>query len=214
MNLEEMRQSYSMAGLSEKDMADDPLVQFQSWLVEALNCGAPDWLEVNAMTLATTDGHGSVTSRIVLLKALEDDKFWFFTNYESIKGRQMQACPKVSLCFHWPHVQRQVRIDGTVEKATRERSETYFQSRPRDSQLGAVASNQSDIVADRETLERAMESAAMQFDGQTIPCPEHWGGYGVTPHSIEFWQGRVGRLHDRIHYTRSDHQWIMQRLSP
>ena len=214
MNLEQMRQNYALGGLRKRDMASDPMVQFDFWLKEALQDDLPDWFEVNAMTLSTSDTTGKVSSRIVLLKGVQDNKFWFYTNYDSDKGQQMAANEHVSLCLHWPHLQRQVRIDGTVEKSTREQSVEYFHSRPRDSQLGAVASSQSRIVENRDVLESAMSEAAKEYGDGTVACPKNWGGYGVTPDAIEFWQGRASRLHDRMKYSRENNQWTLHRLSP
>lgn len=214
MNLRDMRLNYTQSGLDEKDVVDDPLVQFQNWLDEALDEELPDWLEVNAMTLSTADCGGSVTSRIVLLKGLHDGSFWFYTNYDSAKGQQMAQNPRASLCFHWPHLQRQVRVEGDVIKASRRQSVEYFHSRPRDSQFGALISSQSDVVSGRQVLEIAMNAAMEKYGDNEIDCPDNWGGYGVRPNSVEFWQGRTSRLHDRIRYRRQEENWIVERLSP
>lgn len=214
MNLEQMRQNYALAGLRKRDMASDPLVQFDSWLQEALQGDLPDWLEVNVMTLATSDSAGKVSSRIVLLKGVKDNKFWFYTNYDSDKGQEIAANPQVSLCIHWPHIQRQVRIDGMAQKSSRQQSVDYFHSRPRESQLGAVASAQSQVIENREVLEAAVDQAAKRYENETVPCPDNWGGYGVTPITIEFWQGRTSRLHDRLKYVFENNQWTLHRLSP
>ena len=214
MKLSDMRLSYSQGGLHKNDVVDDPMVQFQKWLDEALVAELPDWFEVNAMTLSTSNGSNHVASRIVLLKGLDDGKFWFFTNYDSDKGQHMEANPSVSLCFHWPHLQRQVRAEGVVQKAPREVSQSYFHSRPRESQLGAVASKQSVVVEGRDVLENAMNVAAKKYADQEIPCPDNWGGFAVNPSVVEFWQGRTGRLHDRIRYRRQVDDWLIERLSP
>lgn len=209
-----MRRSYKLGRLLEKDIARDPMVQFRTWLSAATEGELPDWMEANAMSLSTSDGEGGVTSRIVLLKGLEDGKFWFYTNYGSQKATQIEANPKVSLCFLWQHVQRQVRIEGTVQKASRDQSTSYFRKRPRDSQLGALVSQQSTVIASREVMEKHLEELKTRYAETEIPCPEDWGGYCVTPSRIEFWQGRESRLHDRLRYFKAGSQWIVERLSP
>ncbi|QEF96387.1 Pyridoxine/pyridoxamine 5'-phosphate oxidase [Stieleria maiorica] len=214
MSLYEMRQSYKLGRLEEKDIAADPMVQFRIWLGEAIEGPLPDWVEANAMTLSTSDGQGGVTSRIVLLKGLDDDKFWFYTNYQSHKAGQIRSNPNVSLCFLWPHVQRQVRIEGTAAQASRDQSVRYFRSRPRDSQLGALVSQQSAVVDSRDVLEKRLAELKKRYADKEIPCPEDWGGYCITPGRFEFWQGRESRLHDRLCYRKQDSRWILQRLSP
>lgn len=214
MSLYEMRRSYQLGSLLEKDIDPDPMVQFRRWLKQAAEVNLPEWVEVNAMSLSTSGREGEVTSRIVLLKGLDDGKFWFYSNYGSAKARQMEANPNVSLCFLWQHVQRQVRIVGTVEKAPREQSVRYFRSRPRDSQLGALVSNQSDVIASRTVLEKHLKELDEKYADAEIPCPDDWGGYCVTPRAIEFWQGRESRLHDRLRYRAEGSRWIVERLSP
>lgn len=214
MSLYEMRRSYKLGSLLEKDIDRDPMVQFRRWLEYAGEGELPDWVEVNAMSLATSDREGAVTSRIVLLKGLEDGKFWFYTNYSSDKAVQMESNPRVSLCFLWQHVQRQVRIVGTIEKAPRDQSVRYFRSRPRDSQLGAIVSQQSGVIESREVMEKRLAELKQQYAEAEIPCPDDWGGYAVTPHQIEFWQGRESRLHDRLRYRKEDSGWVVERLSP
>lgn len=214
MSLHEMRRSYTLRELNEKDIDSDPMVQFRTWIKEAVEGDLPDWLEINAMTLSTCDENASVSSRIVLLKGLDDGKFWFYTNYDSDKAKQMEANPNVSLCFLWHHMQRQIRIEGTVAKASREQSTSYFHKRPRDSQLGAMVSAQSSVVPSRQVLEENMKNLQEKYKDQDVPCPENWGGYAVTPRQIEFWQGRTSRLHDRLRYRLKDDKWIVQRLSP
>jgi pyridoxamine 5'-phosphate oxidase len=209
-----MRKNYSMDGLSKQDVDPDPLVQFGRWFEAANQPDLPDWVEMNAMTLATSDPSGHVTSRIVLLKGVDRGRLFFFTNYDSTKGQQMAANPQVSLSMHWPQLQRQVRIDGTVKKAERQQSEEYFHSRPRGSQLGAHVSQQSSVVSSREVLEARMEELKTAYENQVVPCPDNWGGYEVTPSRFEFWQGRPSRLHDRICYRLQNDQWIIERLSP
>lgn len=215
MSIEEMRKNYAMAGLTEDDVNQDPMVQFQHWFEQSLQPDLPDWVEVNAMTLSTSDSSGQVTSRVVLLKGIESGKLFFYTNYDSAKGRQMLANPRVSLCFFWPHLQRQVRIEGNVEKTDRALSEAYFQKRPRASQLGARVSEQSSVIESRKILEQRMSDLESEFADRDVPCPENWGGYEVTPIRFEFWQGRPSRLHDRVCFELQDgDSWSIQRLSP
>lgn len=224
MSLYEMRRSYTLGTLLEKDIDPDPMVQFRRWLKEAGGAEIPEWVEINAMTLSTSDASGSLSSRVVLLKGLHDEKFWFYTNYQSQKARQMAENQRVALCFLWQHLQRQVRIEGTVAKAPREQSEHYFNARPRASQLGAVVSEQSSQINGREVLETRLTQFEKEFEGTDIPCPEHWGGYCVTPNRLEFWQGRESRLHDRLVYEKAEMDaddpqsdrtaWQISRLAP
>ena len=214
MTIEEMRKTYAKAGLTENDMHQDPLVQFQSWFDQARQEDLPDWMEVNAMTLSTTDGSGKIASRVVLLKGIDSGQFYFYTNYDSAKAAHMAACPSVALCFFWPHLERQVRIQGKVSKTDRERSAAYFATRPRGSQLGAHVSAQSAVVENGQVLQDRKSELEKHYDGQEVPCPDNWGGYAVTPSAFEFWQGRPSRLHDRIEYLRDGDAWRMQRLAP
>ena len=215
MTIEEMRLNYAQGTLDKLDVDPDPLVQFQKWFQQARDAEPPEWFEVNAMSLATTDAQGHVTSRIVLLRGIDDGKFVFFTNYNSAKARQIAMCPHVALCFYWPHLQRQVRIEGQVSKTSRQRSDQYFQTRPRESQLGAHVSCQSAEVESRAVLEQQMAELKRHYGDDPVPCPENWGGYAVTPSQFEFWQGRPGRLHDRIVFRqRDDEEWNIVRLSP
>lgn len=215
MSLEGMRKSYLLAGLDESHVDLDPLVEFRRWFQAAQQADPPHWLEVNAMTLATADRQGRVSSRIVLLKSVEAEGFTFFTNYQSAKGQQIQANAHVSLCFYWPHLERQTRIDGMASRVGTETSDRYFASRPRGSQLGAWVSEQSQPVASRQELEAALQALEAKYGDGPIPRPPHWGGYLVRPDKIEFWQGRPNRLHDRIQYRRAaDQSWSIHRLSP
>lgn len=214
MSLYEMRRSYKLGSLLEKDADPDPMVQFQTWLNQAMEGSLPDWVEANAMTLSTSAPDGTITSRIVLLKGLDQGKFWFYTNYGSEKATQMEANPKVSLCFLWQHLQRQVRIEGTVQKLPREQSVSYFRKRPRDSQLGAIVSAQSRVIESRAVLEEQLEELKRRYTDGEIPCPDDWGGYCVSPTRVEFWQGRQSRLHDRLRYRKEGLGWIIERLSP
>ena len=207
-----LRQDYAQRGLRRADLASDPVTQFNAWLAEAQ---AQQILEPNAMTLATVDAASQPWSRTVLLKICDARGFTFFTNYEGAKGRQLAENPQAALTFWWGALERQVNITGLVEKTSAEESETYFHSRPASSQIGAWASAQSEVVADRAQLE-AQFSAAREKHGETeIPLPPHWGGYRLAPQTIEFWQGRRSRLHDRLRYTRQpDGGWKIERLAP
>lgn len=188
---------------------------FRLWFAQLQAAELPDWFEVNAMTLATSDCHGKTCSRIVLLKHLDDDGFLFFTNYDSDKGIQISLNPLVALHFYWPMFDRQLRIEGKAMKTSSAISDEYFSSRPRTSQLGATASPQSKVIDDT-SLERAVEELDKQYSGQNIQRPENWGGYKVFPHLYEFWQGKPSRLHDRFRYRKSENEstWTIERLAP
>ncbi len=216
MSIDQMRKNYTLSGLCESQLNPDPIVQFRRSLDEAMKGDVPDWFEANAATLATSSKTGDVTSRIILIKGIEDvGRFHFFTNYESEKGRQLAANPVASLCIFWPHLQRQIRLRGSVSKLSREQSQTYFHSRPVASQLGALVSRQSDAVSSRQDLEQRMCELSQQYEGQVVPCPEHWGGYALQAERIEFWQGRQSRLHDRLVYSKSQSgSWSIGRISP
>jgi pyridoxamine 5'-phosphate oxidase len=208
----DLRRDYRLAGLAEADLAPDPLQQFDRWFKDAQ---AADLLEPNAMTLATSTSSGAPSSRTVLLKGYDARGFVFYTNYESRKGHDLAANPQASLLFPWLPLERQVEIRGRVELVSREETETYFYSRPIDSQLGAWASRQSTVLGGRAELEQRVQELMQKYRGQTIPVPPHWGGYRVVPESMEFWQGRPSRLHDRLRYARqADGTWQVERLSP
>jgi pyridoxamine 5'-phosphate oxidase len=207
-----LRQDYSQRGLRRTDLAADPLVQFNAWLAEAQ---ARQILEPNAMTLATVDAAGQPWTRTVLLKICDARGFTFFTNYEGAKARHLAANPCAALTFWWGALERQVNITGSVEKTSVVESEAYFHSRPASSQLGAWASAQSETVADRAQLEAQFSAALEKYGEAEIPLPPHWGGYRLAPRTIEFWQGRRSRLHDRFRYTlQRDGAWKIERLAP
>jgi pyridoxamine 5'-phosphate oxidase len=198
--------------LDEAGVAADPIQQFGIWWQEALQS---EIVEVNAMTLATANEQGVPSARIVLLKGYDERGFVFFSNYESKKAGDLQVNPMASLVFFWKELERQVRISGRVEKVTELESDQYFQSRPEGSRIGAWASPQSTVISSRQVIEEKVEALQVSFEGKVIPRPLHWGGYRVVPSSIEFWQGRSSRLHDRIQYTlQSDDNWVIERLAP
>ncbi len=210
MSIADLRQEYMLAGLSEAEAQRDPMAQFERWFREALDAGVP---LANAMTLATVTAEGAPDARIVLLKGVESGGFVFYTNYASRKGLQLARQPAACLVLLWTPLERQVRIEGVAEKVPVADSDAYFQSRPLGSRLSAWASSQSEPVADRETLERALAAMEERY-GTEPPRPPHWGGYRLTPHAIEFWQGRENRLHDRLLYRRRNGGWTIERLAP
>ena len=210
MNIAELRQEYMRAGLAEAHADPDPVQQFERWFEDALRAKLP---LPNAMTLATVAADGAATARIVLLKGIERGAFVFYTNYRSRKGREIEAKSSACLLFLWSDLERQVRIEGSVEKVSASESDEYYVTRPLGARLSAWASNQSETVASRQLLEKAMEEAK-QRHGEQPPRPPHWGGYRVLPQAIEFWQGRADRLHDRLLYSRAGAGWKIQRLAP
>jgi pyridoxamine 5'-phosphate oxidase len=206
-----LRKEYSLLAFGKKDAHPDPFEQFEEWFQQALQS---DVLEPNAMTLATADKTGKPSARIVLLKDFDKRGFVFYTNYQSHKAQDLLENTQASLVFLWLELQRQVRIDGVVEKVSRTESVEYFNSRPRKSQLGAISSDQSRVVESRKILENKFNEAEKRFHGKDISCPEHWGGFRLIPQTIEFWQGRQSRLHDRIRYTNKNNIWTIDRLEP
>ncbi|MDH4058809.1 MAG: pyridoxamine 5'-phosphate oxidase [Cyclobacteriaceae bacterium] len=210
--ISELRREYSREKLDMQHVDKNPFRQFEKWFREAIESEA---LEPNAMNLATVSEGGRPTSRVVLLKGVENDQFVFYTNYQSQKGRELDANPACALNFFWAELERQVRIEGIAQRVAPELSDQYFQSRPRDSQIGAWASPQSSIISDREILEARAKQIKDRFEGfEVLPRPKQWGGYGITPHEIEFWQGRPSRMHDRIVYNLIDEEWKINRLAP
>ena len=210
-NLQNLRQDYLAASLSETEVKSSPISQFKSWFSDAVKA---QLYEPNVMTLATADTDGNPSARIVLLKGFDNDGFVFFTNYESQKGKELLDNPKAALVFFWAELERQVRIEGTVTKVSDQISEEYFHSRPVASQIGALASPQSTVIPDRSVLESKVSELNEQYIEKEIPRPLTWGGYLVKPQRIEFWQGRRSRLHDRIVYELVDGSWIINRLAP
>ena len=213
LSLQHLRQDYKQRSFDESDAHANPFTQFAQWFDEALRSELP---EPNAMSLATVSADGQPSARIVLLKGVDPSGFVFYTNYDSHKAKEAEAQGKVALCFVWLELERQVRIEGTVERVSHAESVAYFQSRPKSSQIGAWASPQSEVLPSRQWLEeRQKELEAQYAHVDVLPMPEHWGGYRVLPKSIEFWQGRRSRLHDRIRYTlQADHSWKIERLAP
>lgn len=211
MSLADLRTDYRMASLSESDVNADPIAQFSTWFAEAQRAEVP---EPNAMCLATSTTDGFPSARIVLLKGLSENGFVFYTDYRSQKGQELTLNPRASLCFFWQALERQVRVSGVVERVSREEAREYFQSRPVGSRIGATASVQSSTLTSRDELEARVISLEAQFGDGDIPLPDHWGGFRVIPTTIEFWQGRSSRLHDRIRFQRADAGWAISRLSP
>lgn len=236
MSLADLRRDYNLTGLRRRDLASDPISQFNSWMEAARGARTSGRLrrffvrlykslfmanapaaetDVNAMTLATADKQGRPSARIVLLKGVDSQGFTFFTNYESRKGQELSENSAASLVFYWPDLERQVCIAGNVKRISRADSEAYFSNRPRGSQLAAWASKQGQVVPDRQFLEAEWKELESKFHSQSIPTPPYWGGYLLVPSRIEFWQGRPNRLHDRFRYTlQQTGNWLIERLSP
>jgi len=210
-SIADLRREFTRAGLDERQVDEDPVVQFKKWFDEAQTAGFDD---PNAMTLATVTADGHADARIVLLKGIEAGGFRFFTNYTSAKAEQLEARPDAALLFFWGHLERQVRLRGPVHRLSEAASDAYFQSRPRGSQIGAWASDQSSQIAGRQVLEEEVARLeALYPEGTPIPRPPHWGGFALVPREVEFWQGRPSRLHDRSLYVKEGERWRLSRLS-
>ena len=214
MNIQHLRRDYSAESLDIDEVEKHPIAQFRAWFAEALSAELP---EPNAMILATINANHSPAARVVLLKGFDENGFTFYTNYNSRKGQELEQHPEAALVFNWLELQRQVRIEGAVERLSAEESTAYFQSRPKGSQIGAWASPQSEVIPDRSILQENVDALRDKYaDHDMLPRPDHWGGYLVRPRMVEFWQGRPSRLHDRIRYQwSSSHQaWHIDRLAP
>lgn len=211
IKISELRRSYTKSGLIESELPDEPVELLRSWIRQAITSEA---LEPNAMTLATVKKDGSPDARMVLLKGIDVDSISFFTNYHSEKASDLKKNPGAACCFWWPELERQVRLRGGVEMVSRKESAEYFASRPRESQIGAWASDQSRELKNREELEQRFSELEAKFKDKEIPVPGHWGGYKINLEEVEFWQGRPGRLHDRIRYQKQNDNWKTIRLSP
>ena len=211
-SIAEIRREYILQSLSESDVADNAIDQFTNWWEVAIKAGIED---INAMTLATASKESIPSARIVLLKGYDTNGFIFFTNYQSQKGKDLADNPQGALLFFWKELERQIRIDGTIDKISKEESDAYFHSRPASSRIGAWASPQSRVISNRKVIENNFLEYEEKFGIDIIPRPEHWGGYILQPRVIEFWQGRSSRLHDRIQYTlQPDCNWKIERLAP
>lgn len=211
-DLTNYRKSYEKGSLSKEALESNPLKQFQKWFHQVEEKGGVE--EANAMTLATVDENGFPKNRVVLLKKFDDTGFYFYTNYNSDKGKAIAQNNKVCLSFFWPNLERQVIICGMAEKTSEADSAEYFHSRPKGSQIGALTSPQSDAIESREILEENLSKLQEKYKNSEVPKPDYWGGYSIRPVSIEFWQGRANRLHDRIRYTRTERDWKIERLAP
>jgi len=212
--LQNIRRQYIKEKLSTKNVNEDPFKQFDKWFSDSLKCG---FIDPNAMTLATATKDGIPSARVVLIKGYDSHGFVFYTNYKSRKGKEIEQNPKGCLLFYWDKLDRQVRIDGTIEKVSKEESEKYFHSRPYKSRLGAWASNQSSVIESRSVIVKEFIRYFLKY-GKNVPLPPYWGGYRLIPHEFEFWQGRANRLHDRIRYTKhlksGKKGWKIERLAP
>ena len=211
-SIAELRKEYSKSTLDINSVSKNPIAQFEKWFAEATESGIA---EPNAMNLSTVSKNGHPSSRIVLLKGIENNGFVFYSNYQSQKGKELDENPACALNFFWPELERQIRIEGIAKRTDENSSTQYFQSRPRESQIGAWASPQSAAITDRSILEKRVDEIKKRFEGQAVlPKPKQWGGYHIAPHLIEFWQGRPSRLHDRILFTKEENSWTIHRLAP
>lgn len=211
-NLHDYRKNYKKGVLDETSVDENPFQQFRTWFYNVRDSGGVD--EVNAMTLTTIGIDGFPRGRVVLLKKYDEHGFYFYTNYTSDKGKAIEKNNKVSLSFFWPNKERQVIIKGFAEKTSEEDASNYFASRPKGSQLGALLSDQSSVVANRKVLEEELQNLEKKYEGKEVPKPKHWGGFIVKPLEFEFWQGRPNRLHDRIRYRLEGLDWVIERLAP
>lgn len=209
--ISDLRKDYTLNGLDIVDVLPNPIEQFGLWFEAALGAGVA---EPNAMHVSTVTADGRPDGRIVLIKDVSNAGFVFYTNYESRKGRELSEQPFAALTFFYPELERQIRIEGRVEKVVADESDAYFDSRPRGSQIGAWVSNQSRVVESRDVLQNRQRELETQFEGGPVPRPPHWGGFRVVPEVLEFWQGRPSRLHDRIRYRREGQKWVIERLAP
>jgi pyridoxamine 5'-phosphate oxidase len=205
------RRDYALGHLTEAELGPEPLREVRRWVEEAAAAGLPD---ETPMTLATVDPDGRPSARIVLLRGVDERGLRFFTNYDSAKGRALTAHPTCALVLHWPVLERQIRVTGTAERLPLDESAAYFAGRPRGSQLAAWASEQSEVLVDRATLEARLAEVEARYDGADVPLPPDWGGYVVRPTAVELWQGRPSRLHDRLRYRATASGWVLERLSP
>lgn len=211
LNINDLRKDYRLKSLDLSDLNSNPFLQFHAWFEEARQVQS---LELNAMVVATASREGRPSCRTLLLKQIDDKGFIFFTNYDSRKGRELAQNPFACATFYWAEIERQVILDGKIEKLSRQESETYFASRPRESQLGAWASHQDQILNSRKELEEAYHHFEKVFENQVVPMPPYWGGYRLLPERFEFWQGRMNRLHDRFRYLLKGNEWQIDRLAP
>jgi pyridoxamine 5'-phosphate oxidase len=206
-----LRHDFSLESLDEKDVHKNPINQFSKWFTEAVDSKVN---EPNAMTVCTATKDGKPSARILLLRNFDDNGFVFYTNYKSRKGKEIVENPHAAILFFWPELERQIRIEGVLSKQSTEVSDLYFSSRPRSSKLGAWTSAQSQVIESRKVLDEEYEKLSVKYPGEDVPRPEHWGGYILKPATIEFWQGRPSRLHDRILYTKENSNWKIERLAP